>query len=141
LKSQAEALGVASQVEFLGQRQDTGDLLSACDLFVTPSREEGLGVAALEAMAAGRAVVATAVGGLRDAVVDGVTGMLVPPEEPRALAMSIGRLLRDDELRRRFGRAGPAHIAEGFLPEQMVTAHEQLYEAVMREWHAGRRAC
>jgi glycosyltransferase involved in cell wall biosynthesis len=84
-------------------------------------------VAALEAMAAGRAVVASAVGGLRHAVVHERTGLLVPPDDASALASALARLIRDPELRQRLGEQGPQRIAEGFLPEQMVEAYEKLY--------------
>jgi glycosyltransferase involved in cell wall biosynthesis len=136
LAAHAARLGLDRHVQFLGQRQDGPDLLAACDVFVMPSRREGLGVAALEAMAAGRPVVCSAVGGLTFSVVDGRTGLLVPPDDPRALAAAIARLLRDDALRHRLGAAGPGRIAEGFLTEQVVAAHEQLYRTVLREWKA-----
>ncbi len=131
LAAQVRQLGLAEQVRFLGRRDDVGDLLAACDIFVLPSRREGLGVAALEAMAAGRPVVASAVGGLRDAVVDGRTGVLVPPEDPAALAAALERLTGDLALRTHLGAAGPQRIAEGFLPEQMVAAYERLYREVL----------
>ena len=86
LTARAAALGLTAQVRFLGQRDDVGDLLAACDIFALPSRREGLGVAALEAMAASRPVVASAVGGLADAVVHERTGLLVPPNDAAALA-------------------------------------------------------
>jgi len=141
LEAQAESLGLAEQVRFLGRRADVRELLAACDLFVLPSRHEGLGVAALEAMAAGRAVVATAVGGLQEAVVDGRTGLLVPPGDAAALAGAIGRLLQDDVLRLHLAAAGPERVAEGYLPEQMVLAYEDLYRSVVERWkNRGRRA-
>ena len=79
-----------------------------------PSRREGFGVACLEAMAHGRPVVATGVGGLRDLVVDGETGLVVPPRDPRALREALLRLLGDSDLRRRLGTAGRRRAQEGF---------------------------
>jgi glycosyltransferase involved in cell wall biosynthesis len=79
-----------------------------------PSRREGFGVACLEAMAYGRPVVATGVGGLRDLVVDGVTGLVVPPRDPRALREALLRLLGDSDLRRRLGTAGRLRAQDGF---------------------------
>jgi glycosyltransferase involved in cell wall biosynthesis len=125
------ALG--DRVRFLGPRRDTADLLGACDVFVLPSRHEGLGVAALEAMACGRPVVASRVGGLGETVVDERTGLLVAPEDPAALRGALTRLLRDGELREQLGAAGPARVREGFLAEQMVDAYEALYREVLDE--------
>ena len=133
LESQAERLGLAPRVRFLGRREDAADLLAACDVYVLPSRREGLGVSALEAMAARRPVVATRVGGLGDAVADGRTGLLVPPEDAAGLARALERVRADPELRRRLGDAGPARLAEGFLASQMVAAYEKLYRSVLQE--------
>jgi glycosyltransferase involved in cell wall biosynthesis len=131
LAHQAERLGLAGQVDWLGQRDDVGDLLAAADVLVLPSRAEGLGVAALEAMAAGRAVVASAVGGLADAVADERSGLLVAPGDAVALGAALERLLREPELRARLAAGGPARVAEGFLAEQMVAAYERLYLEVL----------
>jgi len=136
LEKQARELGLAHQVRFLGERADIADLLAACDVFILPSRSEGLGVAALEAMAAGRAVVATRVGGLAEAVVHERTGLLVPPGDPAALAGALAPLLRDPALRARLAAAGPARIDEGFRADQLVEAYEALYGELLAE--AGR---
>src|SRR6185295_6842183 len=125
LAAQAVRLGLQASVRFLGQRRDSADLLAACDVFVLPSRREGLGVSALEAMAAGRPVVCSAVGGLKDSVVDGRTGLLVPPEDVPRLADALTRIVRDDQLRIRLGQAGPERIAEEFLAGHMVDAYER----------------
>jgi glycosyltransferase involved in cell wall biosynthesis len=130
LEEQARRVGVAAQVSFLGRRADVADLLHAADIAVVPSRQEGMGVAALEAMAAGCAVVASNVGGLGYAVVHERTGLLVPPEDASALASALARLIRDPELRQRLAEQGPRRIAEGFLPQHMVEAYEKLYLAV-----------
>jgi glycosyltransferase involved in cell wall biosynthesis len=129
LEARARDLGV--RVAFLGRRDDPGDLLAACDALVLPARREGLGVSALEAMAAGRPVVASRVGGLAEAVVHERTGLLIPPEDARALAEAIVRLASDRALAERLGAAGPARVAEGFLPEQMVSAYEEVYAGVL----------
>ncbi len=134
LVAQVEHLDLVDQVCFLGRRDDVGGLLAAADVFVMPSRSEGLGVAALEAMAASRPVVATRVGGLREAVIDGKTGLLVPPESPAALAAGLEQLVYDPSLRERLGAAGPSRIAEAYLPEPMVAAYEQVYRLVLHEW-------
>ena len=138
LGAQVESLGLAAQVRFLGRRDDVGDLLAACDVVVLPSRAEGLGVAALEAMAAAKPVVASAVGGLADAVVDGRTGLLVPPDDPAALASALEKLVHDSALRAALGDAGPGRIAERFGAEQLVTAYERVYHEVLTEWQSGK---
>ncbi len=124
------------QVRFLGHRTDVPDLLAACDCFVLPSRQEGLGVAALEAMALGRPAIVTRVGGLAETVVDGQTGLVVPPEDPVALKDALVRLLRDAELRERLGAGGLRRIDEGFRADQLVNAYERVYFEVLEE--AGR---
>jgi glycosyltransferase involved in cell wall biosynthesis len=134
LMAQSARLGLERQVHFLGRREDTADLLAACDAFVLPSRREGLGVAALEAMAAGCPVVCSAIGGLQDSVVHGRTGLLFPPGDTYGLAQAVASIMRDDDLRVRFGQAGPGRIAEGFLAEQVVDAYERLYRSVTLEW-------
>ncbi len=116
----------------LGARDDVPDLLAAADVFAMPSRREGLGIAALEAMGHGCALVASGVGGLGEAVVDGVTGLLVPPDDAGALADALERLLADADLRARLGSAGPARIDAHFRPERMVAAYEELYARVLR---------
>jgi glycosyltransferase involved in cell wall biosynthesis len=131
LDAQARRLGLREHVHFLKNRSDIGDLLAGCDVLVLPSRQEGLGVAALEAMAAGRPVVASRVGGLATAVVDERTGLLVPAEDPDALRHALARLLREPALAARLGAAGPERIADGYLPEQMVAAYAALYERVL----------
>lgn len=123
--------GVAAR--FLGRRGDVPDLLGACDVFALPSRHEGLGVAALEAMALGRPVLASRVGGLAEAVAHEGTGLLVPPDDPSALAEGLTRLLRDPGLRDRLGAAGPARIADRHLASGMVEAYERVYAELLAE--------
>lgn len=123
--------GLGDRVAFLGSRRDVGDLLAAADAFVLPSRREGLGVAALEAMAAGRPVVCSHVGGLAHSVVDGGTGLLVPPGDAAALASALARIVEDPALRDRLGAAGPARIADSFSVEAMLDAHEALYHSLI----------
>lgn len=131
LEEAARSSGLEAHVRFLGRRDDKLALLSACDALVLPSRQEGLGVAALEAMAAGRAVVATTVGGLGEAVVDGETGLLVPPDDERALSAALRKLLKDPELCRRLGRGGPLRIAQRYATDGMVAAYRALYAELL----------
>ncbi|MEM7516270.1 MAG: glycosyltransferase family 4 protein, partial [Planctomycetota bacterium] len=130
LEESARAL---PQVQFLGQRSDKADLLGACDVFCLPSRAEGLGVAALEAMACGRAVLASRVGGLGQAVIHEETGLLVEPESVEGLRGALLRLLEDVNLRQRLGEAGPPRVREGYSAAQMTSSYEALYREVLSE--------
>jgi glycosyltransferase involved in cell wall biosynthesis len=97
-----------------------------------PSRREGFGVVCAEAMAHGRPVVASAVGGLLDLVVDGETGLLVPPRDPRALRAALDRLLDDSELRHRLGAAGRERVREHFGWNAVTDATLAAYESALR---------
>lgn len=136
LAARAHELGAAQRVRFLGARADKAELLEGCDVFALASRAEGLGVAALEAMACARPVVASRVGGLAEAVVDGRTGLLVPPGDAAALGQALRRLQAEPALRQRLGAAGPRRLQEGFAAEQMVAAYEALYREVLAEARA-----
>lgn len=111
LEALARALGVADRVAFLGWRQDTGALLRACDVFVCPSRHEPLGNVVLEAWSAARPVVAAAAQGPVELMRDGETGLLVPKEDPAALAAAIAGLLADPDRAARLAAAGRAEFA------------------------------
>lgn len=127
LEARARALGLEDRVSFLGYRRDIPELLARCDLFVLPSLFEGLPLAALEAMAAGRPVIATAVGGTDEAVIHGETGILVPPADPDALARAIRALLAAPALAERLASAGRARVRREFGAETMVERVETLY--------------
>jgi glycosyltransferase involved in cell wall biosynthesis len=103
-------------------------LMKSFDLFVMSSVTEGLGSAILEAMTCERAVVASNTGGIPEAVDDDVTGLLVPPRDEKALAKAIVALLRDPDLRRRFGQAGRTRVVEEFSVEQLVAGTLDVYE-------------
>ena len=120
LEAQARSLGVDGRVRFLGYRDDVGDLLRNCDVFVLPSLYEGLPLSILEAMAAGKPVIATRIGGTDEAVIDGETGLLVPPADPPALAASIRTVLADRPLAQRLGSAGRARVTQEFTAEKMI---------------------
>jgi len=131
LARQAAALGIGSAVKFLGQRGDAPELLAASDLSVLASHEEGFSNVILESMAGGLPVVATDVGGNREAVVDGETGWLVPMRNPEALASRIVDLLKDPSRARDWGEKGRARVKELFTVERMVNAHLTLYESAL----------
>jgi glycosyltransferase involved in cell wall biosynthesis len=128
LEAHAGRLGLVSRVRFLGHRQDIPELLAMCDLFVLPSLYEGLPLTVLEAMAAEKPVVATAIGGTDEAVVHGVTGLLVPPGNSKELAAAIQVLLSDKALARRFAEAGRARVVQQFSSETMVHGVAKVYE-------------
>lgn len=127
LAERARTLGLVPHVQFLGPLDDVVPVLAAADALVMPSRHEGLGVAALEAMAAGLPVVASGVGGLPDAVRDGETGLLVPPGDPAALATAIARLAADRDAARAFGAAGAARVRARFTIAAMAEGTLAVY--------------
>ncbi len=128
LEDRATRLGVEERVLFLGWREDIPEVLACADLFVLPSLYEGLPLALLEAMAAGLPIVATAIGGTSEAVVDGVTGLLVPPGEPRSLAAAIRRALDDEGLARRLGAASRERVRREFSAAAMARRTVSIYE-------------
>jgi glycosyltransferase involved in cell wall biosynthesis len=127
LEQQAAHLGLADAVDFLGFVEDTARFLESVELFVMPSLHEGLGVAVLEAMAAGKAVVASRVGGLTESVIDGVTGILVPPRDAAALASAIARLVRAPALAAKMAEQGRQHVLRHFTLEKMAMRNESYY--------------
>lgn len=131
LELQARELGIHEQVCFLGDRRDMPQLLAACDLAVLPSLYEGLPLVVLEAMAAGRPVIATAIGGTDEAVLDGVTGLLVPPADPAALRDAIARVVSDPGWGRAAGAAGRRHVEQRFSAAAMVEAVTEQYASVL----------
>ena len=132
LERHAEELGVRERVVFAGRRDDAAAVLAELDVLVLPSWTEGLPLVVLEAMARRRPVVATPVGGTPEVVVEGETGLLVPPRDPDALAAALGRLLADADLRRRMGEAGYRRVAERFSADAMAARVLELYDEVAR---------
>lgn len=138
VRSRIEALRLGDHVRLLGPRDDVPALMAAADLVVHPSHEEGFSNTILEAMAAGKAVVATDVGGIPEAVEDGVTGLLVPPCSPDRLAKALLSLLEDPARARGMGDAGRRRVRETFPLAKMVGEIEDLYEEILR---GGGRPC
>jgi glycosyltransferase involved in cell wall biosynthesis len=133
LEALARELQIVDRVMFLGHRYDVPNLLPLMDVAVLCSLHEGSSLTLLEAMAAGRAVVATAVGGNPELVLDGVTGLLVPARSPEALADAIVTLLRDPALRASMGQAGKNRVKEHFSIETMVQSYESLYRSLLEQ--------
>jgi sugar transferase (PEP-CTERM/EpsH1 system associated) len=119
-----------------GRRDDVAELMRGLDLFVLPSRNEGISNTILEAMATGLPVVATAVGGNPELVVAGRTGALVPPADPEAMAAAIGAYVAAPELARAHGAEGRRRVLERFSIDGMVSKYMDCYDAVFREKHA-----
>ena len=127
LEARANALGVAPAVRFMGDRRDIARVLAALDVFVLTSHSEGLPNTVLEAMAAGLPVVATDVGGVAELVNHDLTGLLVPPNDPIAMAQAVRTLAVDPERRLRFGDAGRTRAAAEFGLARMLADYERLY--------------
>ncbi|MBI3812628.1 MAG: glycosyltransferase [Nitrospirae bacterium] len=134
----AANLGLGESVRFVGFRSDVQRLLPAFDLFVLSSHEEGLPISLLEAMAAGRPVVATAVGCIPELVSNGERGLVVPPRAPENLADAILKLLSDESARARYGEAGKQHVESRFSLSEMINRYESLYR---RATDGRRRSC
>lgn len=120
-------------VRFLGFQSDMRIVLWAADVFVHPSRSEGLGVVLLEAMAARLPVIATGVGGIPEVVREGETGLLVPPDNPESLAKAIQRLKQDEALRQQLGQRAQEWVERlhdiRYLPDRVM----QVYEFLLAE--------
>jgi glycosyltransferase involved in cell wall biosynthesis len=137
LEAEARDLGVAGRCVFLGQRADVPALLAAADLFVLPSLFEGLPVSVLEAMAAERPVVATAIGGTDEAITSEESGLLVPPKDPAALASAIRRLQADPPFARRLAAAARARVEREFSSEATARNVMRVYDEVLAEARGG----
>jgi len=135
LQRQVEQNGVFDRVHFLGKMSDIPAFLTETNIFVLPTkgsgRMEGCPVALLEAMACGKACVATDIPGSRDIIEDGISGLLVEPENADALAKAINRLTEDKDLREKMGIAARQRVETSFSIEREVAAHEQLYLELM----------
>jgi glycosyltransferase involved in cell wall biosynthesis len=132
LEKFARQCRVEQKVHFLGQRANATRLLSACDLLWLTSGYEGLPNVVMEAMAAGKPVIATDIPGNRDLVIEGETGYLIPVGDRAALTARTNKLLQEPELAARLGAAGRERIASQFRIDQMISSYAELY----RQWLA-----
>ena len=135
LENQARDLGLGDTVTFLGFVSKPEVFFRGIDIFVMPSLFEGLGVAALEAMAAGKPVVATRVGGLAESVVDGETGLLVALRDGRAIADAVAKLTADSPMARDMGLRGRQRVLENFTLNQMASRNEAYYYELLGGEH------
>jgi starch synthase (maltosyl-transferring) len=127
LQQLANELGIADRVHLLGHRDDVPDLQAAADVFVMPSLWEGLPLAILEAMFAGKPVVASAISGIPEAITSGEHGLLVPAGDPGALSAALRELLTDPARRAAFGAAARRRAEAEFTIGHMTDAYERLY--------------
>ncbi|WP_112238699.1 glycosyltransferase [Kribbella monticola] len=132
LRAEADRLGVADRVRFIGPvaRDDVAGLMLSADVVACTPWYEPFGIVPLEAMACARPVVGAAVGGLLDTVVDGVTGLLVPPRDPDRLAAALRDLLADPGRRERLGRAGAARVRRHYTWPRVAAATEEIYRRI-----------
>jgi len=128
IEAKVKALGLEKKTYLLGRRTDIPEILADADVFALASYWEGMPGAVMEAMASGLAVVATRVGGVPELVVDGGTGLLVPPGNPGALYSALKRLIMDPVLRLRMGWAGRRRIANCFRLIDKIREQERVYE-------------
>jgi glycosyltransferase involved in cell wall biosynthesis len=127
LEQLAGRLGVTDRVVFLGFREDVGDLLAASDLVVLPSLREGLSIALLEAMAAGKPIVATSIGSQREVASRADMALLVRPADTLALSQAIVRLATDEALMARLGASARALYESRYTEHRMLQSYRQLY--------------
>ena len=138
LRAQASSLGIAERVVFAGHRADIPAVLAAVDVLCISSTYEGTPLVLFEAMAAGRAIVSTAVDGCREVLADGVTGLLVPPRDEDALARALDRVLSDAPLRAKLARAAREASANYDLAA-CVRRIETLYDELVAEQALSKR--
>jgi len=134
LRGVAQACGVADRVRFVGARSqaEAAVFYAAADVFVSTPWYEPFGITPLEAMGCATPVIGSAVGGIRHTVVDGVTGLLVPPHDPAALAGALARLQANPEMARVMGRAGARRVRSLFTWERVAGQLAQIYDEVSR---------
>jgi glycosyltransferase involved in cell wall biosynthesis len=131
LEALAQTLGIASAVTWTGFRADVARLLAALDVYVQPSHNEGLSLSILEAMAAGKPVIATDVGGAREVLHHRETGMLIPPRASKALTSTMLELAQSPVLRLQLGEAAKEHVFDKFALEKMVSAYGRIYQSLI----------
>jgi sugar transferase (PEP-CTERM/EpsH1 system associated) len=138
LQQTAASLGITAHVHFLGLQEDVKNLLPHLDVFALPSLNEGLPLALLEAMACGRPVIATAVGEIPRVIHEGVTGLMVPPDDPTALAASIRAILDRPEWGVEMGRSARQLVQETFSLSLTIRQYQDVYDSLRRAHHPRR---
>src|SRR5919204_3981028 len=132
VERRAKELGVMPHTFFLGYQEDVAPWFAAFDAFVLPSSNEGTPVTTIEALAAGKPVVATRVGGVPDVVRDGEDGFLVDAGDVRSLADRLAQLAGDGELRRAMGSEGRARVLPRYAVDRLVDDVDRLYKSLLK---------
>lgn len=127
LEDQARALSIAQEVQFTGFCTNIPEFLAAADFFVHVPHHEGLGVAVLEALAAGTPTIASRVGGIPEIIKEGKTGMLISPQDPESLVISLSQLLENPAFAQQLGKSGQIFVQKHFDVSTMAQANETLY--------------
>jgi glycosyltransferase involved in cell wall biosynthesis len=141
LEQLASTLAIQDSVHFVGpvEPDQTHTLFAACDAFVLPSRSEGMGIVILEAMASGRPIIASEVGGVPDLIIDGTTGLLCPPDDSRALAGRISELMSDEQLRCRLARSArqeaESRFAESLQVDRVLDMYRKASTPILAEFY------
>ncbi len=130
LRRQAQELGIAQAVRFLGYQDDVAPLMAASDLVVMPSRHESFGIVLIEAMSLAKPIIASAAGGIPEVVLDGASGYLVPPGDPDQLSRRVLEMLSNPGHAQQIGLAGRERVHREFTVEQMVERMAALYRQV-----------
>ena len=133
LEQQTESLNLKNNVIFLGMRTDVPDILMALDIFVLPSIMEATSVTLLEAMSASLPVIATKVGGNKEIVIDGTTGILVESQTPKEIASALEQLLNNIEVSKNMGLAGRQRVEQNFTFQKMIDQYKQLYLEILKK--------
>jgi len=139
LEAQTSTLKLSDVVHFTGYRRDIEDWFALADVIVLPSRWEGMPLVAIEALAAGKAIVATAVDGTPEVVLHGECGFIVPQGDSAQMAAAITRLLREPQLRRKFGEVGRRRALQHFDSALQIERTERLYLDTLHQSTRGRR--
>jgi glycosyltransferase involved in cell wall biosynthesis len=132
MEALARSLGVDGRVRFAGYREDVGNAYGAMDVFALVSAREGFGLVVAEAMLAELPVIATAVGGIRDIVEPGQSGLLIDPKDPAAVAGAIRELYGDPALRQRLASAGQRRAREHFSAERYAADVDAFYRRLLK---------
>lgn len=133
IEQTASDLGVTPHILFTGWRRDVPRVMQAFDIFALSSTAEGMPIVVLEAMALAKPVVGTDVGAMRECVVDGETGVLVPSNDVDRMTRALSSLLRDQARAQRFGKAGRTRVEHEFTEDVMVRRHMEVYAAALRK--------